>query len=105
MKKVYIACPYTVGDVGLNVRTCIDVANKVAERGDLPFAPLLFHFWHIIYPHDYEFWMKQSISWMKECDLCIRLPGESAGADREVELAVANHIPVLSLQEYFLNGN
>jgi hypothetical protein len=54
---VYIASPYTKGDAAVNVRNSFEVADKLASYGYLPFPPLFSHFWHMIFPHPYEFWM------------------------------------------------
>lgn len=97
--KIYIACPYTFGDPAVNVKNCIAAANTLAEKGHTPFAPLLFHFWHILHPHDYEFWMKQSLSWLPWCEAVVRLQGESNGADREVKFAQTLGIPVYTMSD------
>ena len=34
--KVYIASPYTLGDVAVNVKNQIDAANELLELGYLP---------------------------------------------------------------------
>jgi hypothetical protein len=55
----------------------------------------------MIFPHDYELWLEIDFAWVKKCDALIRLPGESSGADREVELARSLGIPVyFSIQEF-----
>jgi hypothetical protein len=38
--------------------------------------------------------MKFSTEWLRKCDMLLRLPGKSAGADREVALAVELDIPI-----------
>jgi len=96
MKKlVYIASPYTLGDPVLNVRTQIDAAEKVTELGFLPYIPLLNHLWHIASPHDYQYWIDAGIEWVRHCDILLRLPGDSKGADAEVQLAAELGIPVI----------
>jgi hypothetical protein len=91
---VYIASPYTKGDVAQNVRRQIDAANQLAKLGYVPFWPLSSHFWHMVHEHEYEFWMRQDEEWVRRCDCLLRLPGESAGADQEVALAKSLNIPV-----------
>jgi len=85
--KIYIAGPYTKGDVAFNVRNAIHAGAFVANLGHYPFIPHLTHFWHMMCPEEYEFWMRQDEEWLKCCDAIIRLEGESAGADREVAIA------------------
>lgn len=86
--KIYIAGPYSKGDVAQNVRNAIHAGDYVSRFGHIPFIPHLTHFWHMLCPHEYEFWMEQDDVWLAECDAILRLEGESAGADREVERAL-----------------
>jgi hypothetical protein len=98
--KVYIAGPYTKGDVGINVRNAIVMGNKVHTRGFVPFIPHLTHFWHLLSPKSYTDWLEYDNQWLPLCDCVLRLPGESYGADQEVELALSLEMPVYySLQE------
>ena len=92
--KVYIAGPYTKGDVGENVHTAIKVAEQVVNMGHTPFVPHLSHFWHLIRPRPYEFWLDYDLVWLRVCDVVLRYPGESLGADREVRVAEEAGIPV-----------
>jgi NTP pyrophosphatase (non-canonical NTP hydrolase) len=92
---VYIASPYTEGEGQFNnVRTNIIACDKIRELGVRPFSPLLFAFWHLVYPHPYEYWMDLCLEWVKDCDALLRLPGKSQGADDEVAEATALGIPV-----------
>lgn len=93
--KVFIAGPYTLGDVAANVRNACLAAERIREAGHLPFVPLLCHLWHLVSPHDYGYWMGMDAEWLAECDILLRLPGESAGADSEVELCDRLGIPVV----------
>lgn len=85
--KIYVAGPYTKGDVALNVRNAIYAGSYIANLGHFPYIPHLTHFWHMLIPHEYEFWMKQDEAWLKECDALLRLEGESSGADQEMSEA------------------
>ena len=78
----------------MNVRRSIETADELRALGFLPFCPLLSHFWHISFPHDYEYWMKMCLEWLEKCDGVLRLPGESSGADREKAHALKLGIPV-----------
>ena len=80
--RVYVAGPYTLGDVALNVRAAIDAGNELLHNGHAPFVPHLSHFWHIIHPVEYRVWLAFDIEWLKVCGALIRLPGDSAGADQ-----------------------
>ena len=87
MMRVYIASPYTLGDVAVNVKRQIDAFNELMNKGYQPFAPLLAHFIHLVHPKSYEQWMSWDLEWLSQCDIVLRLEGESSGADREVQRA------------------
>ena len=99
MIKVYVAGPYTNGDTAINVRTALEVANNLADCGFAPYVPHLTHFWHLIFPRPYEFWLDLDNTFLPSCNCLLRLPGASAGADKEVELAQRLKLPVFYSQE------
>jgi len=100
MIKVYIASPYTIGDVAVNVATNLRMASDLISLGYCPFAPLLSHFQHMMFPQEYEIWLNLDFEWIKVCDCLLRLEGESNGADKEVEYAKSIKLPVFySLEE------
>ena len=100
--RVYIAGPYTEGDVAVNVANAIKAGTQVLDAGHTPFIPHLTHFWHMLFPHEYHTWIAYDNVWVMVCDALIRLPGESSGADGEVRLASQVHIPVFYSVEEFL---
>jgi hypothetical protein len=85
--KIYVAGPYTKGDVVENVQKAIVLGNNLRALGHLPFIPHLTMFWHFLIPHKIEYWYAYDMEWLEMCDAVFRLPGESVGADREVERA------------------
>lgn len=93
-KKIYIASPYTIGDVAVNVKRQIDAANKLIEMGYAPYTPLLSHFHHLLHAQEYDVWMDVGLTWLVSCDAVLRLPGKSKGADIEVSAARDHGIPV-----------
>lgn len=99
MYYVYVAGPYSGGDPVLNVRNAIAVADALLEAGFCPFVPHLCHGWHMVSPKAYEAWMAWDVAWLQKCDVLLRLPGKSPGADWEEHLAVdedaAEHRPCL----------
>lgn len=102
---IYLAGQYTTGDPAMNVRYAIDCAEQVAAQGDYPFIPHLSHLWHLIHPHQYEFWMLQDLAWLDRCDAIIRMtdqfPGGSPGADREVAYAKSKDMRIfIGINEY-----
>lgn len=93
--KVFISSPYTKGNQAENVRVQIDAAHELMDLGHTPFLPLLSHFQHMIHPRPYKDWIKNDLHWLRVCDILLRLPGESAGADMEMEHAFAWGIPII----------
>lgn len=100
MIKVYVAGPYTKGDVALNVRRAIEVGDELYNAGFAPFIPHLTHFWHMLFPRPYEQWLSLDNQWVPLCDILLRLKGESSGADKEADLAISNSVPVVYEVEY-----
>jgi hypothetical protein len=45
-------------------------------------------------PKSYEVWINQDMEWLAKCDVVLRLPGISSGADKETALAEELGIPV-----------
>jgi nucleoside 2-deoxyribosyltransferase len=104
--KVYIACPYTLGDVAINVRNALFVQDFLEIHGFMVYNPLLSHFQHLVFPHrEVEYWYEKDIKWLKECDCVLQLPGESRGADREVQIAMDLNLPVYHSAEEVLEVN
>lgn len=94
MNKVYVAGPYTKGDVAVNVREAIIAGNNLRALGWVPFIPHLTHFWYMVVPHDVDYWYKYDLEWLEMRDAVFLLPGESKGAEKEVELARRLGMPV-----------
>jgi len=96
---VYIAGPYSTGDVGQNIHNAIKVADRIVEMGGIPFIPhTMTHLWHIVLPHEYEFWIEYDLAWLAKCDVLYRLPGESPGADREMAFAMDHYIMIATTE-------
>jgi Domain of unknown function (DUF4406) len=93
-QKVYVAGPYTKGDVEENVRNAIKAGNELADKGFAPFVPHLTHFWEALFPRPYDFWIDLDNQFLPDCDAVLRIPGDSSGADNEVRLAHSLGIPV-----------
>ena len=90
---VYIAAPYT-SDPEKNVRRALEAADMLLKFGYIPFVPHLFHQWHGLSPKTYKQWAEMGKIFLERCDSVLRLPGESPGADEEVELALSLGKPV-----------
>lgn len=94
MKVIYIASPYTIGDVADNVAVQIEAAHKIMDAGHCPVVPLLSHYLHIHRRRPYQDWLAIDLALIRRMDVILRLPGKSSGADREVQVAKQLGIPV-----------
>ena len=94
---IYIASPYTKGDVGLNVRFQGYIFNELLGSGLVwPIAPLLSHFQHVMFPRSYKDWIDYDNALLHLYDGCLRLNASypalgyletnSVGADNEVSV-------------------
>lgn len=92
--KIYVAGPYSKGDVAMNVRNALEVADQLVAMGHTPFVPHLTHFWHLVFPHPYEFWLEYDRQFIPDCDALFRMYGESNGANQEVAVAQRLGLPI-----------
>lgn len=97
--KIYVAGPYSKPDPEANTLRAMAVWDELWGAGYAPFCPHWSHFQHQRFPRSYEDWMAADQVWLDVCDAVLRLPGESAGADREVERASGLGIPVFATRE------
>jgi hypothetical protein len=67
----------------------------VRELGYVPFVPHLNLLWHFHRPHGSEYWLNYDLEWLAKCDVLLRLPGASVGADLEVEWCIKHRMPVV----------
>lgn len=94
MKVIYIASPYTIGNIAKNVSVQIEAAHRILDMGHCPVAPLLSHYLEIHRCRPYQEWIDMDLALIPKMDVVLRLPGESPGADGEVDLAKKLGIPV-----------
>lgn len=101
MALIYIAGPYSKGDVAQNVKNALYAADALMDLGHTPFVPHLCHYWHINSEKSEKVWLQYGLTFLSFCDALLRLPGESKGADNEVaEAKTCLGIPVFySLSE------
>ncbi len=91
---VYVAGPYTKPDPAINTGFAIEQANVLFNNNFIPHIPHLTHFWHFKCNRPYHDWIRLDFIWLEKCDVMIRLPGESRGADFEAQHATKKGIPV-----------
>jgi hypothetical protein len=95
--RIYLSGPITQGSRSHNVYQA-NVMQEVLMR-DGRFAPLnpmltttAPFAWEPWATHDT--WIECDLPWIAVADAVVRLPGESKGADAEVDYALANNVPV-----------
>lgn len=91
---VYVAGPLT-GDAPENARQASLAGQVIADAGMVEFVPHDSVFRHQATPRSWEAWVAWCCSWVERCDVLLRLPGKSEGADAEVAHALAHGIPVV----------
>jgi hypothetical protein len=102
---VYIASPYSKGDVAINAHFQCRIFNELLDSNKvLPVAPLWSHFQHVLFPRKYEDWIKYDQEMLRLYDCCLRLSSsypplnysenESTGADAEVQSFIDMGKPV-----------
>lgn len=103
---IYVSGPYT-SDPEANTDRAVDIGQVLLRAGHAPFVPHLSHYWEKFHhPNDYEFWIQIDLEWVRRADVVVRIPGVSAGADREVALAQTLGIPVFEWGgAFFLDTN
>lgn len=113
-KRVYIAGPISKGDLAHNINQATAAFLALARAGLAPWCPHWSAFsggvGRVGYtvvgiaganPNDLRHadWLAVDLPWVAAADAVLRLPGESTGADREVELARLMGIPVFERVE------
>jgi hypothetical protein len=93
-KVAYIASPLTIGDHDENVKNSYVAANDLIDLGYIPFCPLWHQELNKLVPRSYDDWLDLDFVWLEKCDCVLRLPGESRGAEKEVEKAHQLGLPV-----------
>ena len=104
MKLVYVAGPFERCDIAENIGIAARAGLEIMRGGHAPFVPHTHtHMMSLFEYRDYEEWMAIDFVMVERSDALFRLPGKSDGADREVDLATANGIPVFTVMEDLLD--
>jgi nucleoside 2-deoxyribosyltransferase len=94
--RIYIAGPISTGDQFANTSIAMRVWSSLYKAGFCPYCPHWSAIQHIHNPElSHREWVEYDFNWLSLCDAVLRMPGESKGADMEVQYAVTTaHIPV-----------
>lgn len=93
--RVYVAGPYTHPDPVENTHRAVMLGDELLQAGYCPYIPHLNLLWHIIRPRPAADWYAYDKHWLVKCDVVLRMPGLSVGADGECALARMAGIPIV----------
>lgn len=98
-KRIFVSGPITKGDRINNLAQALQATRTLWNKGYAPFCPhLTMMTEHLFQEHlKYEDYIEQCLAWVEVSDAVLRLPGESAGADRECAHAASKNIPVFTV--------
>lgn len=93
--KTYFAAPYTTPSAAENVAAywrAVAAYMRMCELADpgtviVPVCPHAYHYLAQVHDFGYEHWMTLDFELIRGCQVLVRLPGFSSGADREVDFA------------------
>ena len=95
---VYISGPITKGDRSHNLHQAHVAHERLMLGGFAPINPMLSiqlpFAWKPEFPH--ELWIECDLPLVLVSDAVLRLPGESRGADEEVDFAKRMGVPVFT---------
>lgn len=90
----YVAGPYASDPVA-NTRRAIETGMELWATGQVvPLIPHLSLLSNFVHPMPETDWYAFDLDLLEHCDAVLRIPGESKGADREVERARELGLPV-----------
>jgi hypothetical protein len=93
---VYVAGPYS-SDPVVNTHEAVKFGMDLWDHGRCAvIIPHLSMFAHLVAPHDVDDWYAFDLDQLAHCHALFRLPGLSAGADREEAFAREHGIPVFN---------
>lgn len=97
MKRVYISGPITKGNRSFNFYQASEAQRILLEAGYAVLNPMLSMAHMDGHNISWETWIASDLAFIEVCDLIVRLPGESKGADLEVAHARERNIPVIEM--------
>lgn len=94
--RVYLASPMSQGDPLENIHSALRLGRQMIRDGLAPYLPQLDAYMMWWDPADLEMLLDWDFAWIAASEAIFRMPGASAGADREVALAKAAGLPVFT---------
>lgn len=101
MKLIYLSGPITKGNRNQHFYRSCEAQRVLMAAGYAVVNPMLSivmpSAWQADMPH--EQWLKMDLAIIERCDMIVRLPGESIGADMETDHAILRGLPVVLIDE------
>lgn len=99
---VYIAAPYGSNPVHNTHQAIRFGLTLYEEKLAIPLVPHLTLLADIVEPRTTDYWYEFDLHQLIHCDALLRLPGDSVGADREVQFCKDNGIPYFFVDKFLL---
>lgn len=95
---MFVAGPIdSSGPTHLNLRAALEEGRNLLMSGYQPFIPHFGVTWEqTVGKVERDVWVSWCQAWLSKCDLLIRLPGYSVGADGEVDTMIKRGLPVFN---------
>lgn len=98
-KRVYISGPLTLGNRNLNLFQAFEAHRQLIKAGFAPLNPMITMLCPFAPDVEHSEWLDCDLPWVEVCDVVVRLPGESKGADLETAHARLHGIPVFEITD------
>lgn len=96
-KLAYLAGPYSENKPKWynHHRDTLDTLTRNMPDWRIYSPIVVSHYWCMVKPHPYDFWIDIDLKWVRASDVVLRLEGPSPGADIEESEAKKHGIPVI----------
>ena len=94
--RCYLSCPITKGIRTENFARACNTQAALMDKGFAVLNPALSMLHPDAWTIPHAVWIENDLPWVSVCDVVLRLPGESAGADEETRFAESQGIPVFT---------
>lgn len=99
-RRVFISGPMsTCGEPSANWREAAKAAGELLALGFSPYVPHVSWLLAAVAENPVDDWRGLALDWVGACDIVLRLPGESRGADAECKRARELGIPIFTSVE------
>ncbi len=103
---IYLAGPIDGGGTrAANLALALEYSEYILEIGGIPYSPQLNGiFWNAFSPKPRDVWLQMDFDMILHCDALVQMPGESEGADKELNFAIYNGIACFNVLTQYRQG-